>query len=476
MENCRDLQKPHIVILPIPGMGHLIPLIEFANRLIDNYGFAFTIVIPSFGFPMMAIRSFLETIPKTIDVVYLPQVSFDDHPNDVSATTRIMDGAARCIPALRDLVNVLKETTRLVALLVDVTYTDTFDVAKEFGLLQYIFVSSSAMSLSTIFYMLELDETCSCEHRELTEPVKIPGCVSLQIVDLPIMFKDRKNETYKWILYHARRYILADGLIVNSFLDLEPGALKVLMEESSGKPVIYPIGPLLQSSPTGVGHQHDCLRWLDEQPPASVLLICFGSSGTISPDQITELAFGLEMSGQRFLWVLRIPSKNAANGIYFKTEGNSDSFDFLPKGFLDRTKGIGLVIASWAPQIQILSHGSTGGFLSHCGWNSILEGVVHGVPFLAWPLFAEQDMNAVMLSEDLKIALQLKKNKNELVGREEIAKGVKGLIAGQDGKLIRKRVRDLKDAAAMATSQDGSSTKSISKIIEILENHKTKLS
>ena len=120
----------------------------------------------------------------------------------------------------------------------------------------------------------------------------------------------------------------------------------------------------------------------------------------------------------------------------FTTEGNSDSFDFLPKGFLDRTEGIGLVIASWAPHIQILSHGSTGGFLSHCGWNSILVGVVYGVPFLAWPLYAEQDMNAVMLSEDLKLALRLKKNKNEIVGREEIAKGVKGLIAGQDGKLI----------------------------------------
>ena len=103
------------------------------------------------------------------------------------------------------------------------------------------------------------------------------------------MFQDRKNESYKWILYHARRYILADGLIVNSFLDLEPGALKVLMEESSDKPTIYPIGPLLQSGPTGVGHQHDCLRWLDEQPPDSVLLICYGSSGTISPEQLTEL-------------------------------------------------------------------------------------------------------------------------------------------------------------------------------------------
>ncbi|GFS29192.1 UDP-glucosyl transferase 72B3 [Actinidia rufa] len=442
MENCKDLQKPHIVILPVPGMGHLIPLIEFANRLIDNYGFAFTIVIPSFGFPMMAIRSFLETISKTIDVVYLPPVSFDDHPNDVNAMTRIMVGSVRCIPALRDLVKVLKETTRLVALLVDLTYTDTVDVAKEFGLLQFIFVSSSAMFLSTFFYMLELDETCSCEHRELTEPVKIPGCVPLQIVDLPIMFKDRKNETYKWILYHARRYILADGLIVNSFLDLEPGALKVLMEESSGKPAIYPIGPLLQSSPTGVGHQHDCLRWLDEQPPASVLLICFGSSGTISPEQLTELAFGLEMSGQRFLWVVRIPSKNAANGVYFTTEAT------------DRLEGSCPIV----------------------GGTRYWRVSSMGCPFLVWPLFGDQDINAVILSEDLKIALRLKKNKNELVGREEIAKGVKGLIAGQDGKLIRKRVRDLKDAAAMATSQDGSSTKSISKIIEILENHKTKLS
>ncbi|KAI9180660.1 hypothetical protein LWI28_006974 [Acer negundo] len=88
----------------------------------------------------------------------------------------------------------------------------------------------------------------------------------------------------------------------------------------------------------------------------------------MSHDQLIELAFGLEMSQQRFIWVVRSPNDESANAAFFEVQSEKDPFGFLPEGFLERTKQRGLVISSWAPQIEVLSHGSTGGFLTHCGW------------------------------------------------------------------------------------------------------------
>ena len=66
--------------------------------------------------------------------------------------------------------------------------------------------------------------------------------------------------------------------------------------------------------------------------------------------------------------------------------------EVLPEGFLDRTMSIGKVIG-WAQQVAVLTHSAIGGFVSHCGWNSILESIWYGVPVATWPLYAEQQLN-----------------------------------------------------------------------------------
>lgn len=278
--------------------------------------------------------------------------------------------------------------------------------------------------------------------------------------------QDRSDESYKCFLHHANRYKLARGIIANSFQELEPGAIKELQKEEPGnsKPPVYPVGPLVNvdcAAQTGVD-EAECLRWLDEQPRGSVIFVCFGSGGTLSSAQMNEIALGLEMSEQRFLWVVRSPNDEVANASFFIADSHSDPFDFLPKGFVERTKGRGFVVPSWAPQSRVLSHGSTGGFLTHCGWNSILESVVNGVPLVAWPLYAEQKMNAVLVIEDVKVALRPKVGENGLVEREEIAGVVKRLMEGEDGKKLRYRMKELKEDAAKTLGENGSSTKQIS--------------
>ncbi|KAG6682298.1 hypothetical protein I3842_13G132600 [Carya illinoinensis] len=253
-----------------------------------------------------------------------------------------------------------------------------------------------------------------------------------------------------------------------TFRDLEERVIKALEDEiEAGYPPLYPIGPIIQTG-SRTSNEVDgskCLTWLDNQPGGSVLYVSFGSAGSLSNDQLNELALGLEQSGEKFLWVVRSPNNGPANAVYLSNQSHDlDPIAFLPEGFVERTKGQGLVVPSWAPQVQVLSHGSTGGFLTHCGWNSTLESIMNGTPLIAWPLFGEQRMNAVFLAEDLKVALRPKENEKGVVVREEIAQVIKGLMVGEDGKNARNHMKDLKIAAEKALYPEGSSTRSLSEL------------
>ncbi|CAK9163046.1 unnamed protein product [Ilex paraguariensis] len=459
-------KAPHIAILPTPGIGHLIPLTEFAKRLLLHHHFRVTFIIPTTDdSSLKAHKAILEPLPENITSLYLPPVSLNDLPKEAKLEKRIALSVTRSLPAVRQTLKTLTESTRLSAFVVDMFCADAIDVAQEFGVPGYVFYTSSAMALSYIFYLPKLDETCSCEYRDLPEPVKIPGCVPVHGKDLPDPVQDRDNEVYKLSLHRWKRYNFADGILVNSFSELEPGAFKALKEDSLCTSPVYSLGPLIQTGLTSGSEGIQCLRWLDEQPRGSVLFVSFGSGGTLSHNQLIELALGLEMSQQRFLWVVRSPD-NSAYGTYFNAQSPDDPSEYLPNGFLERTKDMGLVVPSWAPQMKILGHSSTGGFLTHCGWNSILESMIQGVPLIAWPLFAEQRMNATMLTDDLMVGLRVEPNKNGVVERHEIGKYVRSLIGGEEGKQLRNRMNNLKEAAAKVMGQEGSSTKSLAKLAQ----------
>ncbi|TXG70319.1 hypothetical protein EZV62_005254 [Acer yangbiense] len=123
--------------------------------------------------------------------------------------------------------------------------------------------------------------------------------------------------------------------------------------------------------------------------------------GSINP--INENAISLEQSNTKFIWVLRYADK-----VDFFTEECRRSAK-LPEGFEKRTKRIGMIVRDWTPQLEILSHPSTGGFMSQCGWNSYLESLSMGVPIVAWPMHSDQPKNAVLISEVLRVGAIVKK-------------------------------------------------------------------
>ncbi|KAL0309310.1 UNVERIFIED_CONTAM: Hydroquinone glucosyltransferase [Sesamum radiatum] len=460
---------PHIAILPTPGMGHLIPLLQFAKNLLHRHHFSATFIIPTCSLILAPQKAFLSTLPAGVDYLLLPAVSTDDLPPDVKVETLISVVIARSLPSIRDAVKSILEdnSKKLAAFVVDLFGTDGIDVALELNIPPYIFFSSTAMALSLFLHLPKLDKTVSCEYKDVPEKLRFPGCIPIHGKDLLDPLQDRQNDAYKWVLHHCKKYRTAEGIIVNSFKELEPGPIEALQEQEIGKPIVYPIGPLIRtgSKPDDISEESVCIKWLDDQPSNSVLYVAFGSGGTLPRDQIIELALGLEMSEVRFLWVLRCANDMTSNPTYFSIESSDDPLAYLPQGFLERTKGRGLV-PSWAPQARILAHGSTCAFLTHCGWNSTLESIVNGVPLIAWPLYAEQKMNAVLLHEDVKVALRPKVGENGLVERAEIANVVKCLMEGEEGKEIRGRVRNLKEAAANVLSENGSSTMLLDELAE----------
>lgn len=159
--------------------------------------------------------------------------------------------------------------------------------------------------------------------------------------------------------------------------------------------------------------------------------------------KVKEIAQALRDSGCKFLWSLRKPPpKNSwYPSEYEKLE------DALPEGFLEKTKGNGMVIG-WAPQAVILSHRAVGGFVSHCGWNSILESIWFGVPMATWPMYSEQQANAFQLVKDLSMAVDIKmdykiKGSNtHVIKAKEMEKAIRHLMDPENG--IRLKVKDMK--------------------------------
>jgi len=264
----------------------------------------------------------------------------------------------------------------------------------------------------------------------------------------------------------AKRFRESKGIIVNTFEELESNAVRFLTEDDKIPPV-YPVGPVIHLVKEDNEEEEEAMkiiRWLDNQPPASVVFLCFGSMGSFEGDQLTEIAQALEQSGHRFLWSVRRPpplGKREIPGEY------QDLNQVLPKGFLERTTEVGRVIG-WAPQVAVLSHKAVGGFMSHCGWNSILESLWCGVPVAVWPMYAEQPANAFQLVRELGLAVEIKldyqkdfgsANANVLVTAEEIEIGIQKLmVSGNEyGEDIKKRVKKVSEKSKVALVEGGSS-------------------
>ncbi|XP_020105796.1 hydroquinone glucosyltransferase-like isoform X2 [Ananas comosus] len=456
-----ESRRPHVVLLPTPGMGHVIPLADFAVRLAAAHSFSATLLtFSNFNSPAQA--AFLASLPSdSVTSVSLPSISLSDLPPDSPIEVHLCALLTRCLPLLRDAF--LSFRNPAAAFVCDLFGSVTLSLVRELGVPGYIFYPTNLRMLTLALHLPRLDETTDVDFEDLPDPVCLPGCVAIRGTDFPDPLRKKSHPAYAPLI----RIMSSDaaGILVNSFEEMEKEVLKAIREEEqaeAGRPPVHLVGPMVRSG-SDEADESGCLEWLDRQPADSVLFVSFGSGGSLSTEQMQEMALGLEASGQRFLWVVRCPSDKEKNAAFFTSGSKDDPSNYLPEGFLERTKDVGRVVSSWAPQVKVLAHAATGGFFSHCGWNSALESTVHGVPMIAHPLYAEQHWNAVLLTEAVGIAIRPRsRDPYGVVGREEIAAAVKELMQGEKGKALRCRTKELQEAAARALAPpDGSSYKAL---------------
>ncbi|CAN4118834.1 unnamed protein product [Withania somnifera] len=288
--------------------------------------------------------------------------------------------------------------------------------------------------------------------------LKIPGFLStVRISDMPpeVVAENLEGPMSSMLYNMALNLHKADAVVLNSFEELDPIINKDLKSKIQKA---LNIGPLVLQSSKEVVHldansdESGCIRWLDKQKEKSIVYLSFGTVTTLPPNEIIAIAEALEAKRIPFIWSLR------ENGV-----------KILPKGFLERTEEFGKIV-SWAPQLEILAHSSVGVFVTHCGWNSILEGISYGVPMICRPFFGDQKLNSRMVESDWQIGVQIEGGSFTKSGTMS---ALDTFFNGDKGKTLRQNVEGLKERALEAVKQDnGSSTENFKVLVDLVKFHK----
>ncbi|KAJ1291013.1 hypothetical protein BS78_02G286800 [Paspalum vaginatum] len=467
----------NVLLLPEPGSGHLMSLIEAGKRLLDHPVAGGEDHAPEFTVTVLVVRPPTPQSASEVDAhvrrVAASGVGFRFHhlpavepPAGCAGNTQ--EFKSRYLELYKPHVEAAARELGAAALVVDFFATTVLDVARALAVPAYVYFTSTAALLALMLRLPALDEAVAVDFEAFEGTVDVPGMPPVPAENIPVFLARKSSPNFTWFVYHGRRFMDADGIIVNTVAELEPGLLAAIAEGRCvpGRPAppLYPIGPVLDlgvNKDASGEEPEPCVRWLDAQPRASVVFLCFGSMGWFDAAKAHEVATGLERSGHRFLWALRGPPAAAA-GSWLPHPSDADLDELLPAGFLERTKDRGFVWPRWTPQKAVLSHPAVGGFVTHCGWNSTLESLWHGVPLAPWPLYAEQHLNAFELVSVMGVAVAMKvdRRRGNFVEASELERAVRALMddgGDEEGRKARKKAAEMKAACRKAVEEGGSS-------------------
>nr|UXB92762.1 glycosyltransferase [Helleborus thibetanus] len=451
MEQPQQVNDVVVVMVPFPVQGHLNQFLHMSR------------IIATRGIPVHYIGSATHNCqgkdrvqgwePATISNIHFHDVQLPEfitpppNPHDTnkfpSHLIPAFEASVHLLEPLGELLRALSSSCRRVVVVHDLlTSMASEQVSLVSNAEAYGFVVFSSFA---VLHMVWEAIGSPADEEETILPKDVPR-VSFGKLDIPDAFSDFTSR-------NLQCWDLRAGEIYNTCDAIEGRFINLLARRQEGKK-IFAFGPFHPLSfDSTEGPRHRCLEWLDKQPPSSVLYVSFGTVASFSDDQIAELAIGLERSGQRFIWILRDADRG---DIYNKAEARKSD---LPKGFEDRIQGIGMIVRDWAPQLQILAHSSTGGFLSHCGWNSCIESFSMGVPIAAWPIWSDQPRNALLITEVLKVGLYVREwaRRDELISSQTIASSIKKLMVSDEGNMVREKAKELGIHVRGAVSDDGTS-------------------
>ncbi|XP_030944296.1 scopoletin glucosyltransferase-like [Quercus lobata] len=470
----------HIFFFPFMAQGHMIPAIDMA-KLFAARGVKATFVTTPLNMPVVS-KTFEKTKARGINIdikiIKFPAVeaglpegcenidslnSSDMIPTFVLATSMLQQ-------PLEELIQEYQPS----CIVADMLFPWAVDVAAKFGIPRLEFYGTSFFSMSAghCIRQYEPHKKVSSDSETFVIP-NFPGEIKLTRMQLPDFTRQEVETDFSKFLKEASKSVLRSyGVVVNSFYELEPDYIDHYRNVLGRK--AWHIGPVslcnkdtkdkaLRGKEASID-EHECLKWLATKKPNSVVFICFGSTSKFSDSQLMEIAMGLEASRQQFIWVVR------------KGKNEKAEEDWLPKEFEKRMEGKGLIIRGWAPQILILDHEAVGGFVTHCGWNSTLEGVTAGVPMVTWPVAAEQFYNEKLVTQVLKIGVSVGAQQwirmvGDGIKREAIQKAVRQIMVGKEAEEMRGEAKVLGEMARRAVEEGGSSYSDLNALIEELKSH-----
>ncbi|XP_022762361.1 UDP-glycosyltransferase 84B1-like [Durio zibethinus] len=460
-------EEIHVLMVTLPAQGHINPMLRLGKRLVDK-GLDVTLATTQFGGHRMLKASTISTITDTfisgIRLLFFPDgfsLDYDRHTN----LDHYMESLAKTGPA--NVSNLIQEyyhdTRKKLSCIISNPFVSwVVDAALE-NKIPCAMLWIQPCSLYAIYYRFynKLNPFPTLTNPDMR--IELPGLPLLHTEDLPSfvlpsnpfgsfprllsdMFQNMKR--YKWVL-------------ANSFFELEKEAIDSMAELCP----IRPIGPLVPPSLLGEDQSlyagielwkpdETSLEWLKNQPTASVIYVSFGSLAVLSAKLMEAIATALKNANHPFLWVVKPPELPSADGA-----------GELPLGFEEETKNQGLIVP-WSPQTKVLTHPSIACFITHCGWNSLLETFVAGVPVIAYPQWSDQPTNAKLIVDVLKVGLRLKPGPEGVISNEELEKCIKQILSWPESEEFKKNAAKWKQAAREAVACGGSSDRNIQLFVD----------
>ncbi|KAA0031312.1 scopoletin glucosyltransferase-like [Cucumis melo var. makuwa] len=474
----------HMFLFPVMAPGHIIPIVDMA-KLLSSRGVKITIVttpINSISISNSIHNNSKSISPSKIHLLILKFPSAEVGLPDGCENLDFVTNTAmipKFISAFDLFQTPFEEAVREHrphCIVVDMFFPWANDVAAKFGIPRLNFHGTGFFS------------TCASEFIRIHEPYKhvssetepffipcLPGEITFTKMKLPeFMWENYKNDLSEFMKRAHEANSKCYGLVMNSFYELEAEYAECYRNVLGRK--AWHIGPLslynkgieekAQRGNKSAIDEHECLKWLDSQKPNSVVYVSFGSMAKFNADQLKEIAIGLEASEKFFIWVVRKVKGDEEKG---------EDKDWLPEGYEERMEGKGMIIRGWAPQVLILDHPGVGGFVTHCGWNSTLEGVAAGVPMVTWPVAAEQFYNEKLLTEVLKIGVGVGVQKwvrtvGDFIKSEAVEKAIRRVMEGKEAEEMRNKAKELAEMAKKAITENGSSYSDLEALIKELKS------
>ncbi|XP_030446042.2 UDP-glycosyltransferase 13-like [Syzygium oleosum] len=454
-------QPPHIALFSGAEMGHLMPVLRLA-RMLAKRNCTVTVIT---AHPTVSaaesdqISLFLRHNPEINHLeLHLAPSSQQEDLAPADPFFLQFDLINHSVHLLRPLLS--SSSPPFSAMFVDFfLVAKTAPIAKELHLPVYVVSTTSVECISLMAYFPVLTSNPT-EFNNASTEIKIPGLPPMAMSSLPPALLNPGNLFTSMTIMNSQALSKADGILTNTFEYFQASTLGALNKSrvTASLPPILPIGPLEPYHIPQDG-DHRYRSWLENQPSQSVVYISFGSRTAISRDQVQELESGLEKAGRRFCW-------NLKNSIVDKDD-REDVKDILSNLFLERTKNKGMIIRGWTDQQEILAHPAIGGFVSHCGWNSVMEAAWQGVPVLAWPQNGDQRLNAKVV-EDAGLGLWERNwdwGVGGIVKGDEIERKIVELMTDEK---LRERAKKVREEARKAVESGGSSDRVIGDVINSL--------